>query len=430
MEKKNNIIIEDVTIEEHINEHYDALTDVQRMILMNAPEKYNSTINLIGDCFKSGYHHGDSSLAGAISRLCRSFDNSYMLLEGDGFFGNTLAGASSPRYTKCRARAEVRDMIKKYSNINEFNTDGGCDRLNLDVPLGLCTFIVGIAIAYRSHILPRKLEDIVKYLDGDNTVKLIPHFIGFKGDIVKNKNNPKAWIISSKITYDSRTKNINIVGLPPMMRYDTFLKNLSNIMGEDDFSRMKVINNSKDVLDVNISTNGSKLVDNLITKLKEISSISFSEDIVFNDIDAIVEYKSIKDYLDDFKVYRNNSMLKKMVYDRSELMVEFLFSKLKKKFIEFLSKNQKNNIQVKEWISSAATMLESKIGNDDIERIKDRLKSIPAYKATIEEAEEAGIIATSLENDLKAKDIEIKRYKETTKLIITDSKAIGLVNTN
>ena len=38
---------------------YDALTNVQRVILMNAPKSYNKTISLVGSCISDGYHHGD-----------------------------------------------------------------------------------------------------------------------------------------------------------------------------------------------------------------------------------------------------------------------------------------------------------------------------------------------------------------------------------
>lgn len=38
---------------------YDSLTNVQRIAIINAPKSFNKTISLVGDCIKSGYHHGD-----------------------------------------------------------------------------------------------------------------------------------------------------------------------------------------------------------------------------------------------------------------------------------------------------------------------------------------------------------------------------------
>ena len=37
----------------------DSLTPVQRIILLNAPKKFEKSLKLIGDCFSNGYHHGD-----------------------------------------------------------------------------------------------------------------------------------------------------------------------------------------------------------------------------------------------------------------------------------------------------------------------------------------------------------------------------------
>jgi orotidine-5'-phosphate decarboxylase len=48
---------------------YDSLTPVQRIILQNSPSQFNKTIGLVGEVIRTGlYHHGDSSLAGAISK--------------------------------------------------------------------------------------------------------------------------------------------------------------------------------------------------------------------------------------------------------------------------------------------------------------------------------------------------------------------------
>lgn len=38
---------------------YDALTNVQRVSLVNAPKSFSKTISLVGSCISNGYHHGD-----------------------------------------------------------------------------------------------------------------------------------------------------------------------------------------------------------------------------------------------------------------------------------------------------------------------------------------------------------------------------------
>ena len=38
---------------------YDALTPVQRYILMNTPASFTKTLSVVGESIKDGYHHGD-----------------------------------------------------------------------------------------------------------------------------------------------------------------------------------------------------------------------------------------------------------------------------------------------------------------------------------------------------------------------------------
>ena len=79
---------------------YDALTPVQRYILMNSPQSFTKTLSVVGDSIKDGYHHGDMSLGKAIAKLARPFGCSMQLLEGYGFFGTEVSPEpASPRYT-------------------------------------------------------------------------------------------------------------------------------------------------------------------------------------------------------------------------------------------------------------------------------------------------------------------------------------------
>ncbi len=446
---ENMINIEEISIESHINTHYrdysyyilssrgipskyDGLIPVQRLLLLHAPEKLKGTNSLIGECIGSElYHHGDASLAGAINRLCRSFDNSYTLLDGDGFFGNGMASAAAARYTKIKMNNEVREMIKKYAPVNEYNTEGNCKFINLDVPIGLCTSVVGIAIAYRSQILPRKYEDLKKYIEGDDNASLKPYFMGFKGKISRNPNNKSAWIIASDIKYDTAKGEISVVDLPPMMRYDTFLEKMVEIMDKSQCSRMKLINNSKNCVDVKIMAKSCKQEDmeKMITEIGKISSISVSEDIVFADEDGIMRYNSIRDYLDDFKIFRNRSILKKMEWDRSEIVVDMIFNELKAEFIVFMTGSQRTNDEVKKWLEINVYKYKNSSNEHNIQRIKEKLKVILAYKITKEEADQAITNHENLTKELIQANKDIKEFEKNNKFRLT-SKSRSLARTN
>ena len=118
---------------------YDSLTPVQRIVLQNSPSQFNKTIGLVGEVIRTGlYHHGDSSLAGAISKLARPFGCSYQLLEGDGFFGSPVNPTpSAARYTSVKINPSIKNIVQQHSDLNDKNEEGGTDYLNLEITIGL-----------------------------------------------------------------------------------------------------------------------------------------------------------------------------------------------------------------------------------------------------------------------------------------------------
>jgi DNA topoisomerase-2 len=208
---------------------YDGLTPVQRLVLLNAPKQYNKTLGLVGEVIRTGlYHHSDSSLAGAISKLARPFGCSYQVLEGDGFFGSPVnPSPSAPRYTSVRINPRISDQLFKHSDLNEKNDEGGYDWIHVEFPIGLITHVVGIAVGYRSNILPRKFEDVVEYIQGQNKL-LKPYFRDFTGKITKVQGSEKSWLLESGFREDKAKKTIEITDLPPLMRYDNFIIKLTS----------------------------------------------------------------------------------------------------------------------------------------------------------------------------------------------------------
>src|SRR3989304_2935858 len=140
---------------------YDGITPVQRQILLNAPDKFEKTIGLVGSVMKTGlYHHGDAGLISAINKLAKPFQNSESLLKGDGFFGSPVnPKPSSARYTSVKIMPHIKKIVSDNHALNEKNPEGGYDWLHVEFPVGLMTHIVGIAVGYSSNILPRKMSD-------------------------------------------------------------------------------------------------------------------------------------------------------------------------------------------------------------------------------------------------------------------------------
>ena len=369
---------------------YDALTPVQRLILENSPSKFNKTIGLVGEVIKTGlYHHGDSSLSGAISKLARPFGCSFSVLEGDGFFGSPVnPSPSAPRYTSVKINPKVKEFLFKNYDLNEKNEEGGHDWLNVEVPVGLLTHVVGIAVGYRSNILPRKLEDIIEYLDGASKL-LKPYFKDFSGKITKFKNEENTWLFESGFDVDEKKKTIHIYDLPPVMRYDSFINKLDSKL-ENSGCEYRIENRSQSKCDLIVSL---RSMDN--TRFKEIvetigrlCKIIVKEDVIFIKDGGVMEFTSVKEYLDHFKGHLEFVKLKRLLRDLDNYSKELEFLEAKLKFLNFMIATKRTNDEIikflsqfQNWISQRLQRIEIiRLSSDhikqteiDIKEIKDKI---------------------------------------------------------
>lgn len=400
---------------------YDSLTPVQRIILQNSPTSFNKTIGLVGEVIRTGlYHHGDSSLSGAISKLARPFGCSYQILEGDGYFGSPVNPApSAPRYTSVKINPTIRTIVQRHSDLNIKNEEGGVDQLNLEIPIGLLIHTVGIAVGYRSNILPRKMEDVVEYIEGKNKV-LKPYFRDFDGKIFKFDSSENTWLIESGYEIDPAKRSIRIFDLPPVMRYDSFIDKLYqklDLMGVD----YRINNNSQSKCDLNIifSKVTPKELENLSLSIKKMTQIAVKEDVVFVKDGAVAEYNSVKEYLDDFKVHLETIRLNRLLKDEDNSKNDLEFLEAKLKFLIFMSQKKRANQEIEAFISGFKSWISQKLSGIPIvklsgDHIKETEDEIKKVKAQIKETQSAIKVQRKVVLDLAKK----KPLPKSAKLVI------------
>lgn len=167
----------------------DCLTPGQRIILLYAPKTFHKTLSLVGDVMKSGhYRHGDNSISNTIMKMARAFQSSESILEGDGFFGSvTNHNSAAARYTSIKINPKVTKILDDYKHLNEKNVEGSIDILTTKVPIGLLGISLGIAVGFATKILPRNLDEMVKYLNGKKA-NLNPFFQDWDGEVAKFDN--------------------------------------------------------------------------------------------------------------------------------------------------------------------------------------------------------------------------------------------------
>jgi len=399
---------------------YDALTPVQRLILQNSPSIFKKTVGVIGEVFSTGlYHHGDSSMAQAISKLARPFSCSEQILLGDGFFGSPVNPMpSAPRYTQVKISSKYKDIIEKYKDLNVPNEEGGFDWIHVDYPVGLSTHVVGIAVGYKSNILPRKPEDVVAYLEGNKSKKLKPYFRGFKGKISRMDTIKSSWLIEGDIESDLTSRTFKINSISPLQRYESFFIRLNTILERKGLN-YKMDNFSTDEVKISIKFRCTdqefkEMADILSKETKQI----VTENIVFVRDGSVLEYDSVEDYLNDFVVHREKTILKRYERDLLYLNDELEFLEAKLKFLIFMQEKKREASEVNNFLSGYKR------------EIARRLESISLVKLTKEEIIKTKEEINSIKVDIKNKNSEIKAQRDKVKAVEKENKLLSKKTTS
>jgi len=360
----------------------DGLTSVQRLILLNAPDKFNKTLTLTGDCIKDGYHHGDASLTSAIQKLARPFGCSDQLLIGDGFFGSPVKPeAAAARYTQVKMNPKFREAIKENAFLNSKDDEGSWYPLHVNLPIGLTSPVVGIAVGYKSTILPRRLEDIQKYQDG-KIKEVKPYFRDFTGKIERYSNMDKTWLLSGDVTIDEKSNTIIIKDLPPMLRFDSFIAKIEKII--DEFgSKVKIYNNSSIKADMRIVFLG---VQNDWKQFKEAvlkaTKMLVTECPVFIKDGTVLVYDKLEDYFDDFKYRQKEIEVKTTQYNLSVDESELEYNKAKKEYLEWMLKTKRKEDEIETFLKKYKKEISARLDGILLKRLNtnelDRVKELIA----------------------------------------------------
>lgn len=327
----------------------------------------------------------NTSLSSAIAKLARPFGCSDQILLGDGFFGSPVKPSpAAPRYTMIKIAPRYKKIIEDHSDLNVLNEEGNKDWLHVTHPIGLSTHIVGIAVGYRSNILPRKPEDIEAYLSGDTTKKLKPYFKDFRGKISKVEGLNSTWLIEGVVEIDAAKKTIKIGDLSPLQRYDSFMDKL-NLLLANSMLDYKINNKSTERIEIEVvlraTAEGFETVSKAIEKL---TKQAVTEGIVIVKDGNVIEYETIHDYLDEFRVHKEFVLLKRILKDEVYLHEDIEFLKAKLAFLKYMSEKKRTADEVvfflKGYKPKISKRLESialtRLNTDEIKEIEKKIKEL------------------------------------------------------
>ena len=341
----------------------------------------------------------NSSLVGALNKLARPFGNALQIIDGYGFFGSEVSpDPAAARYTQVKLSSKTYSIFNKYKYLTTRTLEGPYNPFWMDIPLGLTTSIVGIAVGYKTTILPRKLEHIKEFLDNKRkSVK--PYFEGFNGSIVKYKGLDRAWLLSSIISVDNRRIQINEI--PPILKYTSVLKKLDQIINKFD-GKIKIINNSNTIVDIGIIYTGKDLEQwkALQIFVNKIFSIVVTENPVFIKDGQVLVYDTIEQYLTDFKWQRLRLDFTNTEYEKNKLKFDLEFTEVKKLFIEFILFKKRTNIEIDGFLKKYDKTL------------RNRLEALTARKFTKDELKTTTNITKELIKNLKGKVKQFNAIKK------------------
>jgi hypothetical protein len=338
----------------------------------------------------------NTSLSKAISKLARPFGNALQILEGYGFFGTEVSPEpAAARYTSVKIASKPAEILKKYKHLFTREEEGAHDPFWMDVPLGLTIGIVGIAVGYKTTVLPRKLEHIKEYFDGKRQ-SLKPYFEGFSGTVKKYNGLDKSWIISSNITI--LDKKIEVRELPPVMKYASVLKKLDWLFSKFE-GRVKVINNSnkKVIIDILYTGRNEEEWIQIQNYIHKSFSVIVTETPVFVKDGNVLVYDKVEEYLDDYKWQLLRLDARNKEYLRDWTSFELEYNKAKKEFITFILQKRRTNKDIDVFLNPY---------NKDI---KDRLERLSSRKFTSDELSKTSKDIFDLTKQLK---LDIKEYKK------------------
>lgn len=382
------------------------------LIWKNGNEKPLKVFQLSGkiaaECY---YHHGDSSLGGAIVTLAQTFKNNVPFLKKDGQFGSLRSPqASAPRYIGASLSENFRLIYKDFDLLTYKEEEGESIEPEFFLPI-IPTILLngsqGIAVGFASNILNRDIIDIIdaciKVLNGKKINEIKPHLNDFTGEYIQNKENNKKWTIRGKFMR-LNTTTIKITELPPSITYEKYEDYLDTLI--DNKLITSYDDNCKDNIDYTIKfpkNELGKLKDDDLIKLLKLEETSTE---IFSTLDEFGKLKIFENTIDIIKYFINFRLT---YYDKRK---QFILNKLNKelkiidnriKFIKAIINNKLkiNNIPKIEIISKIKIM---KL--DMIDDSYDYLLKMPIYSLTKEMYEK-------LEEEFKIKNIEIKKVTET-----------------
>ena len=319
------------------------------------------------------YHHGDSSLNGAIITMAQKFKNSMPLLDEIGQFGSLRSPESgAPRYISTKINENFRKLYKDFELLTPQYEEGDEIEPNYFLPI-IPTVLLngssGIAVGFSTNILNRSPKQLIKAclakLDGKRIPTLTPWINEYSGKFERDPDKAKnynKWMMNGIIDIVNTT-TIRVKELPPSMTYEKYESHLNQLIDKkiitdyEDNCQSNIdytIKFRRDILKSLLDEGELKLLWRLKLTQSETENITVLDEHgklkIFNKAEEIIEYfvnfrleyyEKRKQYLIDKYEDRLNYLSNRAKFIKSIIDQVLIVNNTPKKQVEDqLSKNE------------------------------------------------------------------------------------------
>ncbi|MEF2836884.1 MAG: DNA gyrase subunit A, partial [Oscillospiraceae bacterium] len=332
----------------------DGLKPVHRRILytmyedgLTSDKKYKKSATTVGSVLGSYHPHGDSSVYDAMVRLAQDFSMRYVLVDGQGNFGDIDGNpAAAYRYTEARLSKVSNEMLRDIDK-DTVNWDPNFDESKKEprvLPSRFPNLLVngsnGIAVGMATNIPPHNLTEVINacvcVLDDPECtmVDLMEHISGPDfptGGIIMGRSGIRAAYATGRgkvvvrartefETFDKERTRIIVDQLPYQVNKTLLLKTMADqvkdkrIEGISDLRDESDRNGMRIVIELKRDANPQVVLNNLFKQTALQSSFGI---IMLALVDDQKQPKilSLRQIIDEYLNHQNDVLTRRTQYD-------------------------------------------------------------------------------------------------------------------
>lgn len=352
------------------------------------------------------YHHGNTSLEGAIITMAQRFKNNAPLLEEDGQFGSLRAPqAGAARYIGTKLNDNFRLIYKDFELLEYKEEEGESIEPKYFLPI-IPTILLngssGIAVGFASNVLNRDIKDIIdaciKTINGKKIESIKPHLNSFIGQFIQDSENNKRWLIRG-VYQKINTSTVKITELPPSLTYEKYEDILDKLVENGDI--VSYDDNCKDNISYTIKFNRVALEKYDDEKIVKLLKLEESSTEIFSTLDEFGKLKIFETSEDIIRYFVNFRLT---YYHKRK---EFLLNKLKRESIilnnrcKFIKAILDGKLKINNVEKALIILNIEKLKLEKVDDSFDYLLRMPIYSLTKE-------LFEKLKEDYIKKEEEIK----------------------